>query len=223
MAITAQSVIHRVATTLQDLQAVRWSTAELVRYLNDGQRETILYRPDATSTTASITLISGARQSLPADGYKLLDVFRNSAGTKRAIRMTDRALLDSQYPNWENLTGVNEIKHFLYDTRDPTVFYVYPPAAVAVGAVPGALVDVLYSKFPTDIAEPGSGTYTAVTGNISVSDLFANALANYVLYRAYTKDSEFSANAQAAVAYLNSFQAAVGAELTATAGAAPKE
>lgn len=218
MAITAQSVIQRVATTLQDLQAVRWSTAELVRYLNDGQRETILYRPDATATTTSVNLIAGARQSLPADGYKLLDVFRNSIGNKRSIRMTDRALLDTQYPNWENATGVTEIKHFMYDTRDPTVFYVYPPAAAT-----DAYVDVLYSKFPTDIAEPGSGTYTAVTGNLSVSDLFANALANYVLYRAYTKDSEFSANAQAAVAYLNSFQAAVGAELTATAGAAPKE
>lgn len=217
MTISAQSVIQRVATTLQDLSAVRWSTAELVRYLNDGQRETILYRPDATSTTASVTLIVGARQTLPADGYKLLDVFRNSIGNKRSIRMTDRTLLDTQFPNWENLTGVLEIKHFMYDTRDPTVFYVYPPAAV------GAFVDVLYSKYPDDIVEPASGTHDAVTGNISVSDLYANAIANYVLYRAYTKDSEYSVNAQTAVAYLNAFQSAIGAELTATAGAAPRE
>lgn len=219
MSLTAQSVIQRVVTTLQDPSAVRWATNELVQYLNDGQREILIYRPDATATTTSITLVAGARQSLPASSFKLLDVFRNTNGTKRAIRMTNRALLESQYPSWENITGVTEIKHYIYDVRDPKVFYVYPPAAAV-----DASVDILYSAYPTDIAEPGTGTtYTSVSGTISVSDLYANALANYILYRAYAKDAEFAANGQLAAAYLSAFQSALSAELSGTAGVAPKE
>ena len=47
MAITAQSLIRRVVETLQDNTSIRWPVAELVRYLNDGQREVAIYRPDA--------------------------------------------------------------------------------------------------------------------------------------------------------------------------------
>lgn len=225
MAFSAQSLILRVITTLQDATAVRWATDELVRYLNDGQREILVYRPDATATTASVALAAGAKQSLPVGSFKLIDIVRNTNGTKRAIRLTTRALLDSQVPSWQYVSGVGtdvgatEIKHYVYDSRDPKVFYVYPPAASS-----GASVEMVYSALPTDIAEPAPGAlYTAITGSLSVSDLYTNALTNYVLYRAYAKDAEFSANGQVAAAYYASFQNALTAELSGTAGVAPKE
>jgi hypothetical protein len=55
MTTSAQSVLLRVVGTLQDASAVRWATNELVRYLNDGQRDITVYRPDATATTATLT------------------------------------------------------------------------------------------------------------------------------------------------------------------------
>ena len=128
MTTTAQSVILRAATTLQDLSAVRWSTAELVRYLNDGQRDIVLVRPDATATLASLTLAAGARQVIATAGAKLLEVIRNTSGTKRAIRLVARKLLDAQNSSWYSLTGVTEIKHYMFDQREPRLFYVYPPA-----------------------------------------------------------------------------------------------
>jgi hypothetical protein len=225
MAFSAQSLILRVITTLQDATAVRWATDELVRYLNDGQREILVYRPDATATTASVALAAGAKQSLPAGSFKLIDIVRNTNGTKRAIRLTTRALLDSQVPSWQYVSGVGtdvgvtEIKHYVYDSRDPKVFYVYPPAASS-----GASVEMVYSALPTDITEPAPGAlYTAITGNLSVSDLYTNALTNYVLHRAYAKDAEFAANGQIAATYYASFQNALTAELSGTAGVAPKE
>ena len=39
MPIAAQSIVRRVVETLQDNTSVRWPVNELVRYLNDGQRE----------------------------------------------------------------------------------------------------------------------------------------------------------------------------------------
>ena len=218
MTIAAQSIIRRVVETMQDNTSVRWPVAELVRYLNDGQREVVLYRPDSMVTNATVALVAGAKQAVPTNGSKLIDVIRNTAGTKRSVRMTVRNILDTQSPNWYNLAGVTEILHYMYDARDPKVFYVYPPAAST-----GASVEIVYSAYPTDITEPADGAvYSAVTGNISLPDIYGNVLADYILYRAYTKDSEYAGNAQRAQAHYAAFQAALTTEMAGTTGVAPK-
>jgi hypothetical protein len=218
MTIAAQSIIRRVVETMQDNTSVRWPVAELVRYLNDGQREVVLYRPDSMVTNATVALAGGAKQALPTNGSKLIDVIRNTGGTKRSVRMTVRNILDTQSPNWYNLTGVTEVLHYMYDPRDPKVFYVYPPAASS-----GASVEIVYSAYPTDITEPADGAvYSAVAGNISLPDIYGNVLADYILYRAYTKDSEYAGNAQRAQAHYAAFQAALTTEMAGTTGVAPK-
>ena len=218
MTTAAQSIIRRVVETLQDTTSVRWPVAELVRYLNDGQREVVLYRPDSMVTNATVTLTAGAKQALPSNGSKLIDVIRNSAGNKRSVRMTARNILDTQTPSWYNLTGVTEILHYMYDPRDPKVFYVYPPAASS-----GASVDLVYSAYPSDITEPADGAvFGAVTGNISLPDIYANILADYIMYRAYTKDTEYAGNAARAQAHYAAFQAALSTEMNGTTGVAPK-
>ena len=131
MAVTAQSIIRRVVETLNDTTSVRWPVSELVRYLNDAQREVGTYRPDALVSGTTHTLAAGSKQALPANGLKLLDIVRNASSSSRAVRMVSRQILDAQVPNWHNLTGSTEILHFIYDPRDPLVFYVYPPAAAS--------------------------------------------------------------------------------------------
>lgn len=218
MAVTAQSIIRRVVETLNDTTSVRWPVAELVRYLNDGQREVGTYRPDALVSGATHTLTAGSKQSLPANGLKLMDIVRNAGASQRAIRMTNRQILDAQIPNWHNLAGSTEILHFIYDPRDPLVFYVYPPAAAS-----GAAVYMIYAGYPAAITEPAEGsTYTAVTGNIGIPDIFANSLVDYVLYRAYTKDTEYAGNAARATAHYQAFTNALTVEANATAVASPK-
>lgn len=218
MTIAAQSIIRRVVETLQDSTSIRWPIAELVRYLNDGQREVVLYRPDAMVTNSTVTCVAGTRQSIPVNGAKLIEVVRNAASTsaKKSIRMVNREILDSQQPGWHNLTGSVDILHFIYDPRDPKVFYVYPPATTS------AQVDIVYAAYPTDISEPADGSlYTAVSGNISLPDIYGNVLQDYIMYRAYTKDSDYAGNAQRAQAHYGAFANALGVELKATIGTAP--
>ena len=70
--------------------------------------------------------------------------------------------------------------------------------------------------------EPADGaTYTAVTGNISLPDIYGNVLQDYILYRAYTKDSEYAGNAQRAQAHYAAFANALGIEIKATVAVAP--
>lgn len=218
MTIAAKSIIRRVVETLQDNTSIRWPVAELVRYLNDGQREVVLYRPDAMVTNSTITCVAGTKQALPANGAKLIEVIRNSAAAsaKKAVRMVNREVLDAQSPGWHALPGTVDILHFMFDPRDPKVFYVYPPALNT------AQLDIVYAAYPTDITEPADGAlYTAVTGNISLPDIYGNVLADYVLYRAFTKDSEYAGNSQRAQNHYAAFANALGVEIKSTIAVAP--
>jgi hypothetical protein len=218
MPISAQSIIRRCVETLQDTTSIRWPVSELVRYLNDGQREVVMYRPDSMVTNATVTCVAGSKQALPANGSKLIEVVRNArvAGNRKAVRMVNREILDAQTPGWHALTGQDDVMHFMYDPRDPRVFYVYPPATT------NAQLDIVYSAYPTDIVEPADGSlYTAVTGDISLPDIYGNVLQDYILYRSYTKDADYAGNGARAQAHYAAFANALGVEIKATVAVAP--
>ena len=224
MPITAQSIVRRATDLLQDQTSIRWPANELVRWLNDAQRAIVKARPDSMNTTATMNLVAGTRQDLdnasltPAPA-KLIEITRNMAttSTKGAVRLVPRHILDAQTPGWHNLPGTVNILHYMFDPRDPKTFYVYPPATTS------AQLEVMYSAYPTDIAEPADGvTYTGVTGNLSLPDVYADDVLNLIMYRCYSKDSEYAGNAERAAGYLQVVTASLGAEIAATMAVAPK-
>ena len=217
MPISAQSIVRRVAEQLQDLDSIRWTVDKLVRDLNDGQRELVSKRPDAATQTLAVTLIAGARQTLPVSAVQLIDIARNTA-SKKGLRKVDMALMDAADRDWQAATGKLDATNFMYDLREPRTFYVYPPALAT------SSLDLVCPVYPTDIAEPAAGlTYAAVTGNLSVADQWGNALHDWVLYRAWSMDAEFAGNAQLAAGYLALFKSAIGEQAQASAAVAPKE
>lgn len=232
MTISAQSIVHRATDLLQDQTSVRWPANELVRWLNDAQRAIVKIRPDSMNTTATMTLSAGTRQSLssatanaagnaaltPAPS-KLIEITRNmaSASTKRAVRLVPRQILDAQTPGWHALTGVIDILHYMFDPRDPKTFYVYPPALVT------SQLEVMYAAYPTDIVEPADGAlYTAVSGNVSLPDIYADDLLNLVMARAYMKELEGAGNSERAAGYMALVKASLGEEIAATMAVQPQ-
>lgn len=191
MSVTVQSVIDRVQAVLQDTTGVRWPvTGELVLWVNDAQREIALLKPDASAVNTTVTLASGTKQEIPSGGNRLMKVVRNMSASsggagKRAIRLVDLSVLDSQTPNWHDpaTTGdaahTNIVKHYSYEESNPRNFYVYP------GVSGNAYVELVYSANPATVA---------LSDNLSIPDIFANAIMNYVLYMAYMKDAEFAGN-----------------------------
>lgn len=226
MSLTAQSIIKRAGQILQDSTNIRWNADELVRWLNDGQREIVLYRPDSNSKRATNCLLAAdTRQDLNSIAAvlaagtpaKLIDIVRNTIGTKRAVRQVAREILDSQSPGWHGMTPAAEILHFTFDQLDPRAFYVYPPANGTTTSI-----EIIFSAYPTDVAEPAAGSeYTAVTGNIGISDIYGNALLDYVMYRAYMKDADFAGNPQRAMSHYSAMATSLGVELKGTMMASP--
>lgn len=206
----ASEIIDRARIVLNDTDGVRWLNAELFKWINDGQRVIALVRPDSVVSNISLTLVAGTKQSLPTEALRLMDVVRNlsvSGAGGRSIRHVDRDVLDTVNPDWHTETQTGTIKNYVYDNRDPKTFYVYPPAQA------NTKVEVLYSKNPTDVA--------ATTDALSVADIYADPLLNYVLYRAYSKDAEFAQNGQLSAGYLGTFNAMLGIKTSKDAAYSP--
>ena len=68
------------------------------------------------------------------------------------------------------------------------------------GVKGSAYLEIIYS---------GNPSVVALADSLSIPDIFANAILNYVLYMAYMKDAEFAGNAQRASTHFQLFSASV--------------
>jgi hypothetical protein len=197
--IKVANLIYRAGVLLQDEDHVRWTEAELIDWINEGTIALVRLKPAANARRAVFGLEPGSLQSLDGNVVQLIDIVHNVSGENnvpgRAIRKTERHLLDSTNPNWHNMTPSTTVRHYTYDDRLPTHFYVYPPAAS------GARVEIVTALLPEDAVNSDD--------NLSVNLEYADTILNYIVYRCYSKDSEY-ANAGMATAYYQAYIASMG-------------
>ena len=205
-------ILDRAAIILQDNTNVRFPNTELLKFFNDAQKEVVLHRPDAKMVNTTYACVDGSKQTLPSAALRLIEIVRNVGG--RAITQVQRRILDETLPNWhETAAGTNKIEHFVYDPADPKNFYVYPKGASGTHSL-----EIVYSSAPSEIAVTNFATDTQV---ISLDDVYANCILDYVLYRSYQKDSEFAGNAQRAMMHYQSFANALGVKTQADGATTP--
>lgn len=177
MDVTAADVLSSARTTLLDAAATAWSQQELLDYLNEAMRATALAKPDFYVKQGNIELAHGSEQVLPEDGVQVFDI-RKNAYSGEVVTLADRELIDETNRFWPVTDFQRDAQHFYVDVRDPKRFTVSPPND-GTGEVEG-----LYGALPAqielaDIGEP-----------LVVHDKFEPVLINYVLYRAYAKNSK---------------------------------
>lgn len=211
--VTGTSIIDQAAIQLTDIGGIRWTREELLNWINLAQRQIVILSPNATNKVVVKKLDVGTRQTIPDDGWTLLEVIRymGTDGTKptRAIRNTSRELLDAFNPNWHGDTPETVPKHYVYDPQDQTVFFVYPPNNGK------AYVQINYSPVPEDLATEED--------TIKINDIFQPAILDYVLYRACSKDAEYAPGLALAGGYLQTFMATMGEKSTSELGNSPNQ
>jgi hypothetical protein len=212
--ILASLVLSKAQLLIQDRTGVHWPADEMLGWINSGQRQIVLLRPDACSETVLHQLATGTKQGLPTGGIRLLNVMRNM-GTDgdtpgRAITFVKREVLDSQMPNWHFENPNATVRHFFYDDVEPRTWYCWPPQPSAGRGQ----VHLVVSKVPTPCTiedvpkEDGSGNGTETTP-ISVDDIYENPLIDYCVFRAQSKDAEFASGPLAQLAW-NMFLQSLG-------------
>lgn len=213
--ILARSVVTKAERIIQDLDGVRWPYDEMLGWLNSGQREIVLLRPDASSRTVKFQLLEGTQQNAPATALRMLRVVRNlgSDGNTpgRAIRLCEFEVLDSQIPDWHAPSRANATAiHWLYDEAEPKTFYVYPPQPSSGRGWINAVVsqspaDCTMKDVKNDIGE--TGTADSV---ISIDDIFEGPLIDYLRYRALSKETKYAGDGGKADQAYGKFLTALG-------------
>ncbi len=188
MTVAVNAVLSQAGLLLNDVAATRWPNDTRLIWINEGLPLLAVKHPDAKVKRASITLVPGAKQTLPTDAIVLLEM-RTANGP---VLPCDRVTLDAFAPLWQAKPTSNSVKNFMYSPEEHPIYWVYP----AQSATP-VTVELVYSAYPAQ-ATLGS--------NLDIQDKFASKLVDYLLYRALSIDAEIG-SAERAVAYFKSFNA----------------
>ena len=218
MTINAKDLLDRARRIIQDETSVRWPLAELRFWLNDSLRELALYRPQAFSSSFPFALQVGTYQVIPDSYSQLIRVPRNLKSLAESprlpgptIRTVDGDLLSAQSRDWNDpsITPASAIvRNVVFDISNPQAFWVYPPNDGT------GVAEIIAVKVPVGIASPSDPeNITLYDIDLDVIDIFGNAIVDYILYRAYSKDSQFSGSAQRAIACYQAFGNAIGVNI----------
>jgi hypothetical protein len=214
MAITGTTIQGKVSTVLNDAGTVRWTGTEILGWINSGQREIVVYKPSASASAKNLALVAGTRQAIAGSDTALLSVVRNmgtGATSGKAITLIDRAVLDAAYPGWHQMANANAVvRHYMVDERNQDVFYVEPPQPVGTDKY----VEIVAVTPPTDLA--------ALSSNIALDDVYETVLIDYVLYRAFSKDTTSPANLERAAKHEQAFFRALGVKTAVEAATSAK-
>jgi hypothetical protein len=217
---TGREIMEAAGTLLLDEGFDRWTLPEMRKWVNEAVKAVILAKPSAYSRSIVVTLQAGTLQVVPQAGtpkpLRILSVTRNitSEGPPRvagrAIRPTDRTMLDVQEPNWHDTRYVRfrkEVRQYTFDEENPLEFYTYP------GNDGTGKVEAVVSALPADIVATGDvDAIASYDTEIGLQDIYLGPLTDYVCYRAQLKDDVAANVGRAAVHYQN-FATAVGLKI----------
>lgn len=194
--LLASTLIARANEIAQDVDQVTWTPAQGLSWLNDAQLAICNLRPDASVSRGTVKLSPGVTQTI--EGRRLMAVHWNmgSDGSTRgrAIRLIERGVMDDSYPDWPAETADPTVLEYMYDTRNPQQFDVYPP----VPDTPDVWIEASQATNPDEIAD--------ASDPITLDDVYAPALVSWMAYRYFSRDSEETPNwARAAGFYRDVF------------------
>lgn len=199
-----QDIVDEVRAQLndEDSGAYRWSDAEMLRYVNAGQRQIVFELPEANIVEEPFQITSDdPRQELPTGGVKFLKAFNydndNSARGAPLISV-ELDSLNSGWPAWPT-SGMASFptdgyEHVAHDPRNPTVFYVFPGGE--------GYILLSHCKLPTELED--------LDDDFGLGDEYINAAVTYVNYRCLTKDGRHGTGPSQRQELYNEFLRALG-------------
>jgi hypothetical protein len=181
--------LARYITNDGDSVGLRQSDPELLTYFNDGLKESVELAEHLFINTGDFTCVTNkTEQAITfAEARKLLNVLRIKFGV--AVHEMDLSALAAFNPNWSN-DAMGPAQNWFKFQGDPLRFYLYPKAPEM------QVLEVTYVR--------NAGVYALNDNVTEVPDGIKPAIADYIIYRAESKDDEHSVSGRA-VAHYQSF------------------
>ena len=208
MTVSVGPLLDSVSVTLLDTGRRTWPLhSDLIPWLNEALAATAALKPDMYPRQEFMPVDVGITQFIPADGVALLEVqFNETSG--RVVRQVDKDLLDEANRFWPAATREVDVREYAADPRDPRRFAVTPPND-GTGSI-----QVLYGAVP-EAATGSSGE------DLPISPSFGPILQNYVLGKAYAKNTKRQDLTKSA-AYMNQWASLVGMKSKGQIAVAPR-
>ncbi len=208
MPLLAGELFVSVAFELLDSAHVRWTEPELADYLTGGIAQMAALKPTLFTVFQPIRLGPGVVQSVPGGVSELIDILYNlnSDGTQgksitlgsftaaRALGRSSCSLTDS---------GNYEVRSATIHPDNDTYFYVDPPVP---NVPPFPAIWALLRLAPTVVTSAADAIVMANT----TAETYREALKDWMLYRAFAKDSESSESFQKSQAHYKAFMQFLG-------------
>jgi hypothetical protein len=195
MTTTVELIVNDVSTLLQDINKDRWSDDVLTRWLGESEQLIATHKPESVAAKATVALVAGVDQDIPADGLMLLRARRNTVSGE-VVQLVDEDTQNRILPTWPGANSARDASTYIYDPEiDPLTFMVSPPND-GIGSL-----EVIYAKIPAPVA--------ATTDLISVNDSFVPLIKDYIMYRALQMETE-GQNLNRAALHLQTFMQGLG-------------
>ncbi len=215
MTTTAGDIKNFASFQGRDTDLIVFDAAAWYRFINDAQRIIAMLRPDAKSVTENISLaLNTSKQTIPAGRTRLLQLIRNmgtgGATPGKGIRGPIRhEAMDAIKPDWHTTGSTTGVTEYVYnELTNPKAFYVYPHQTATW------YVEGVFGGVPTAVAADGD--------SIDLDDIYAPAVVEWCLYRAWGGDDVRSPNYQRAMDARSSFYAMIGAKVGADLAMSPQ-
>lgn len=211
MPLLASELFQSCGYELNDLEPgnehVRWSVTELAEYLTGAIAIVAALKPTLYTSFVPIRLSPGVVQTVPAEYTELIDVLYNlnsdgtqgepvTQGSFTAARALGR-------PSCANAYGDYVVRSYTAHPENDTYFYVDPPVP-QIPPYPAVWALVRLGPIPITVS-----TDEVIMAN-TTPETYREALKDWMLYRAWSKDTESTESFNKAQAHYKAFYQFLG-------------
>lgn len=188
MGLQLTTPVSSARTILNDTDSVRYSDADLLQYANDALDVMVKIVPELFHTDGTHACTAGTvDQELSAGtAVALVSVNRIQGGDD--VTEADLAALGVYDPTWRTETA-GAARHWMRKGAQPRKFMIYPPAPSS------QTLEITYVAVPSEYA---------LTDDTGLPANYSDAVADYIVYRAESRDDEHI-NSNRAKQFLDSF------------------
>lgn len=177
-----QDIITRVQRLFGDEFAVQVTDADIIRWINDAQREIVMHNESVLQIIATQNVVQGQNEySFPADLYILRSVRIKMPNSESYHTVHHRNLqeFDRQADGWDG-TLFGEGIPYIYTTYNRDIFIFPAPDQNSTDGL-----KLLYSQRPVDVTDS--------LDTLPLPDEYFNAVLKYCMIQANTLDEDYDA------------------------------
>lgn len=178
--VSVIDVLTRVKRTFGDEAGVQVTQADIIRWINDAQREAVMQNEGLLQKVDYIASVAGTKEyTYPTDLFVLHHLYYRSSATDAYYSLKYLSLKDfSEYVDgWDGTTMQGIPLIYTQQTDGKVIIFPTPEASVANG------IKLIYSRYATDVVDQNS--------TLDLPTYLHTFVINFCLMQAYEMDEDW--------------------------------